>query len=392
MSLSLVYDPVLSRVRIAGATYLNANPYFEVDALNWTGVGGTFVRSTAQSHQGVASGLLTPDGVTASVEARAELVPATVGTVYRTSCWVRCATARSVSVGIRWHTAGSVFISTSSAAVSVAANTWTLLDVTATAPATTGQAQIVTFMTGTPPITDLLYIDEAMIETSPVAVERSTNQVTWVTVRGGASLPSGAIALDDYEFAPDVLNYYRVTGQTAASITPTLGGVWLKSIARPFLNRQVTVKDYSDVERPSRAGLFDVVGRSFPVAVHDVRGSRRWTLEVLTQTLAEASNVDLVLASGDLLFVHVPTDCPVPGGYVTVGDTSEARTQRTSVRRIFNLPCIEVAAPGPDVVGAAVNWQSVLNSYATWQDVLDAHTTWESVLELIGSPTDVVVL
>jgi hypothetical protein len=69
------------------------------------------------------------------------------------------------------------------------------------------------------------------------------------------------------------------------SITPLLGGmVWLKSVARPFLNRQVTVVDYSDVERPARNGVFDVVGRSLPVSVSDVRGSRRWTLEVLTGT------------------------------------------------------------------------------------------------------------
>lgn len=175
------------------------------------------------------------------------------------------------------------------------------------------------------------------------------------------------------------------------SLTPTLDGVWLKSVARPFLNRKVTVFDVSSVERRSRTGVFDVIGRSFPVAVNDVRGSRRWTLYVRTQTLAEADNFDLVLASGDTLLVHVPAGSPVPGGYVTVGDTSEANSGPLLSRRIFALPCTEVAVPGPDVVGSPGNWQTALNTYATWTDVLAAHPTWSSLLELIGSPTDVVV-
>lgn len=53
-------------------------------------------------------------------------------------------------------------------------------------------------------------------------VERSTDQVTWTTVRGASAWPvsSGALALtlDDYEFAPGVVNYYRVRGvQTGPS-------------------------------------------------------------------------------------------------------------------------------------------------------------------------------
>src|SRR5690606_4486545 len=46
----------------------------------------------------------------------------------------------------------------------------------------------------------------------PVTVERSTDQVRWTTVRGGAGITpvNGEILLDDYEFEPDVRNFYRV--------------------------------------------------------------------------------------------------------------------------------------------------------------------------------------
>lgn len=233
--------------------------------------------------------------------------------------------------------------------------------------------------------------------------ERSTDLVRWVTVRGGQALAGNGgdtLALDDYEFTADVSNTYRwkviepSSGATvfteSSSITPALTKVWVKSIARPWLNREVTVADFSEVERAARAGVFDVVGRSFPIAVSDVRGSKRYTLEVLTETATAERDFDLLLASGDPIFLHVPAASMVPGGYFTIGDTTARRTGRTSRKRVFELELTEIAAPGPDVVGATITWQGVLSAYATWQAVLDAHATWNSLLELIGSPSDVV--
>jgi hypothetical protein len=50
-------------------------------------------------------------------------------------------------------------------------------------------------------------------------VQRSLNQITWTTVRGGADAPviAGVITVYDYEFSPGVVNYYRVI--TAKDIT-----------------------------------------------------------------------------------------------------------------------------------------------------------------------------
>lgn len=261
---------------------------------------------------------------------------------------------------------------------------------------------------GPPPIPgDPIYYDpvlsrvrvtvDGLSDLAPVTVQRSLNEITWSTVRGGVVTPSGGrIRVDDYEFAAGLLNYYRVLGPDAedlftGTITPTIDRVWVKSLARPFLNRAVVIQDYGDVERPSRAGVFEVIGRTYPVAVNDVRGSRRWTLDLLTSTAAEAADVDMLLASGDTLLVQVPADCDVPGGYVSVGSTSVRRTARRTVRRITSLPCTEVAAPGPDVVGATITWQGLLNVYGTWAEVIAAHPTWADLLELIGDPTDVIV-
>ncbi|PZG14417.1 hypothetical protein C1I95_21735 [Micromonospora craterilacus] len=235
------------------------------------------------------------------------------------------------------------------------------------------------------------------------AWQRDTPEPGWMQVATDSSLPAaGRVgvrsrrnaattgSLTSWDRFVALAPLTPLSGQ-AGVITPTLGQVWLKSISRPFLNRAVVVKDYSDVERPERAGVFEIVGRSVPVVVHDVRGSRRWTLEILTETPDEAADFDLIMSSGDTMLIHTPASCDVPSGYVTIGTVSAARPARRSRRRVFSLPCVEVAAPGPDVVGATLTCQTLLNTYPTCSDVLAAHPTCADLLDLIGDPVDVVV-
>ena len=244
----------------------------------------------------------------------------------------------------------------------------------------------------------------APTSTATVLMERSTNLSTWTTVRGGTAIPTLAgetARLDDYEFPVGVpityrAEYFSATGvsiniESATAITVNLDAVWIKSLTRPFLNRAVTVVDFSDVERPARGGTFDVIGRSLPVAITDVRGSRRYTLDVLTETLDESTDFDLAMASGDVILVHTPADSPVPGIYAQIGDVTQTRFGRVGPRRVFSLPLTEVAAPTADVAGASNTWQAVLNSYPIWFNVIDGEGTWFNLTEGIGSPGDVIV-
>jgi hypothetical protein len=175
------------------------------------------------------------------------------------------------------------------------------------------------------------------------------------------------------------------------SITPTLDRVWLKNLARPFLNRAITVTDWSDVEQPSRNGVFDIVGRTLPVAVTDVRTSRRYTLTVMADTADDAEELRLCLAAGDPVLLHVPEDCDVPGMYAVVGDVSIARRSPRAKRRFLTLPMVECAAPGPDIIGATATYQTIVNNYATYADLLAAFATYQDVLELIAEPAEVIV-
>lgn len=171
------------------------------------------------------------------------------------------------------------------------------------------------------------------------------------------------------------------------SITPTLSTWWLKSVARPFLNTPVVpLKPVPIVERRARQGVFEIVGRSMPVAVTDVRASKEYVLQIVAESDDERDRVDLILSSGEPVFFHAPADSPRPSMYAVIGDTSH-----NYLTDVFTLPLREVAAPGPDIVGSTATWQTVINTYATWADLIAAKATWADLLELVGDPSEVIV-
>jgi hypothetical protein len=218
------------------------------------------------------------------------------------------------------------------------------------------------------------------IQTTPVNLPTGS-----LAVSGGVSAVSNGVVV--------ALPHADWINTQTAQITPQLGAIWLKDIGRPYLNRPVTVVAPEDnpVTRAARDGVFDVVGRSLPVVVTDVRGPRQWQMLLRTATVDEATAVDLVLSTGDVMLVHTPAGCQILGGYVRIGNTSQTWHPLHPEQSFFTLPLTAAAAPGPDVVGSTSTWQTVLNTYGSWSAVLAANATWSSLLNLIGSPSEVIV-
>lgn len=425
MTVTLTYDAQLSRVRVDASaldsTATHADVERSTDGVVWSAVrgglgvpvsapslystgfeggvtgwsvtsgGATIAQSSEQARTGSFSAKVAPDGTlaTITVDLGSASAPAAAPGDSRTaSVWVLAAsTAAQIGPdGVRavllWYDAAGALLSTTAGVfATLETEVWTQFSVTGTAPASAASVGVRVEANETSmDAADTFYLDDVAI-----------------SVADNASFDR---PVDDYEFVADVANTYRVTAydasgaqtdQQTSSITPTLTKVWLKSIARPWLNREVTVVEFSEVERAARTGVFPIVGRSFPVAVSDVRSGRSYTLEVLTETAANERDLDLFLASGDPAFVHVPAGSMVPGGYYTIGDTSARRLGRTSVKRVFALPLREIAAPGPDVVGSTSTWQTIVTGFATWQDVINAFPTWEDVLEHVADPSEVIV-
>lgn len=246
----------------------------------------------------------------------------------------------------------------------------------------------------------------ALSSVGTVAVERSTDAITWTTVRGGLALPGNAgqaVALDDFEFAAGVVNHYRVrvyapTGATlfteSDTFTPQLldadgvERVWLKNIRLAYQNTALTDPvGYLTIKRTARRGLFAVVGRSKLVAVTDKRVGKSYTLGAhVDWDSDERRRIDLLLESGDVLFLHVPPGkIRLPSMYVSVDDD-----EYDDEASIFTMPLSEVAAPSPSIVGATITWADIVAGYATWADLLAAKATWADVLDGVGDPANVI--
>ena len=214
-------------------------------------------------------------------------------------------------------------------------------------------------------------------------------------VRGGkVGVVAGSFAkqVDDYEFISGVPIDYRIrafsspedapdvlVAQAIVTQSQVLDDVWVKYIASPGLNTPVTLIGWGDISRASRTALYDVKGRSDPIAVTDVHSSRRVEVQLRTATLDDGEALDHALSSGAPLFLHVPVTVALPSLYAVAGDYSYTRPSARSMVRHWTLPLTEVAAPPPSVTGSAVTWQSILDGYGTWADVLAGFGTWQDV-------------
>jgi hypothetical protein len=234
--------------------------------------------------------------------------------------------------------------------------------------------------------------------------ERTTNGfINSATVRGGSSVvvTTQNASLSDYEFPAGIATTYRVTSYNVSNvqqatfsvaITQDLTQAWLKVPAGPFLNQPVTVVDRSEINRKSRRTLFDVVGRTLPVMVGDVAGSLAYTLQLLTATAAAERNLDYLFASGEVVFLQLPSTVQhIPGGYFAVGDVYRLPTIRLSPRRVWTVPLTEVAQPGTSVVSTAYTISSMLAEYATISAVMAGNATIALLLDRTGTPSDVIV-
>jgi hypothetical protein len=229
-----------------------------------------------------------------------------------------------------------------------------------------------------------------------VVESRTDNRSAWRQVRGGkVGLSGGAFVrtVDDYEFAAGVDSTYRirvlstpenvpeVTISTATVRLPAINpGVWLKFIVQPALNQQVQLIDWSEIARPTRVTLYDVVGRADPVAVTDVHGSRRITVTLRTGTNIEADRLDDALSQGRPLFLHVPANLALPSLYAVAGDYAATRPSKLTAVRYWQVALIEVSAPPSSAMPPPTTWQNIFDAYATWQDVIDAFPTWQDVV------------
>jgi hypothetical protein len=179
-------------VRTVG-TVLNANPFFDVDALSWSAFNGSIGRSVAQVYpddSAAASLLITPDGINANggVNSVSTAVGSiTAGQDYTAMLWVYSPGGwADIRPGIDWQDSSGTLLSNAFGPLTAApAGVWTHLSVTLTAPVGVSRASVRGRHAGTPPSSAIWYawairlvpVASANTSPQPMTVIRSINGV-----------------------------------------------------------------------------------------------------------------------------------------------------------------------------------------------------------------------
>jgi hypothetical protein len=171
--------------RAAGAPIDLVDGTFESGVSGWTPTGGTFAAST-DAHTGTGSGILTVTGSPTQAFVRpdnAHQPAATAGVEYRYSVWVKASAGWTVLAAVDWLNSSHALLT---------AGVWTLLTVTATAPASTAFARSGPTLTVSPPTGTTLTVDDSVtVPTSTylaspqsLAVVRSVNGISKAQTSG----------------------------------------------------------------------------------------------------------------------------------------------------------------------------------------------------------------
>lgn len=218
-------------------------------------------------------------------------------------------------------------------------------------------------------------------------------------VRGGeVGVTSGAMIryVDDYEYAAGLDGYWTIEAYSTpqpsspahvtwtsgeVKITPPLAEAWLKIVPAPYLNRRILVVGWSDIEREPRTTLYEVRDRADPIAVSSVHSSRKLSIRLCTETLAERDALDASLSAGFPAFLHMPAGAILPSLYCSIGRVRIQRPRAArSHRSYFEVELTEVAPPPPSIVGIADTWATVAAEHTSWSMVGEVHETWRAVM------------
>lgn len=166
---SLTLSMFPSDTGLAGQTQVHnryLNPDFGTDAASWTGVNCALARDASRYHTAAGSLKITPTGGLSGVYASGNLDNGDLintARAYTNALWVLAPATISVQVqaSIAWLNAGGAVISSSTgAAATLAANTWTLLTAPGVPPSTAVRADPRLLYAGTPLAADVIYLDD----------------------------------------------------------------------------------------------------------------------------------------------------------------------------------------------------------------------------------------
>jgi hypothetical protein len=226
----------------------------------------------------------------------------------------------------------------------------------------------------------------------------------WTFVRGafGVSGLTGLIDVWDYEMPIDGtpteycsksgtgIPTVASPGANLTSITVLTEFPWLRHLGIPALNMPCTVQSIGDLSNPGRLAVYEPHGRKHPVLVHDVRGSRRGVVRLLTRTADESARIRSIAADGAPLLLQTPdaVEIDFEDCYMGVHDLAETRIIEgsRSPARIWSFSFTEVDRPAGDAQPAVPTrtYATALSESPTYADARTDYPTYTDAL--LGTP------
>lgn len=340
----------------SGSTLIiqNLNPYFENGTKGgWVGQNNaTFSVTNAQFHQGLWSGQVTPDGITAVPQAMSEEFPVLPSKAYTFGSWLRSTSAATRVAGIFWFNAAHAFVSSNTVSTALLAGVWTQYGpIVYTSPSTAAFARIKTNDPATPAAANTWQIDEATVSTT-----------------------------------------VNVSVSSAVVIVPGNGLGWLKDPVRPANSvqldcRRVQISNLitggagvaylglGDQVYASNSGLFNIGNNAYPIGVSRPREAATSSLRVLARSAPDVAAIKALMAPGSAMLLQLPALYAEDDRYIWPGTLTQSfvfNDQRRT-RRGFSFPFAGVQAPvGPMQGTPGIRWTDLCGHQSTWGAVYAA--------------------
>jgi hypothetical protein len=145
-----------------------------------------------------------------------------------------------------------------------------------------------------------------------------------------------------------------------------------------------TLVEISPVDRAARMSTFYPLNRPDPIAVSQSRNWETGKLTLMTRTLEQRLQAEILFSSGRVLYLR-NTDPLYPENmwYLACATVTESRAFPTDHRRperLWEVPYVRVARPdGLIQASSGVTWQQIKDAY-TWSTLRSTKANWLSVL------------
>jgi hypothetical protein len=369
-------------------TNWNTNPTFAVDTAGWGaayGTGGAGNLTRVASGGPVNSGPFgrltwtTASTVVGNTGFNPPVAPCLPGQYGSARGWVRTSIVNRLVFYIQYlDVANATLLSTNSAGLVTAANSWVEINWNPAVPApdnTTKCRLLIYTIPGTSASTfgvgNTFDTDRSLLEVTNLPPVVVGSYFDGDTLGAGYRWTAGAHSSPSQQYAREV------QGETVYPDTRS----WLRSPGLPGLDVVCRFGSVPERVHPRPTNFLAPIGRTTLVPQSSARTRGQYTLQIVTMDEAEAEAL-LVFMSGTPTAWLLFPGTRLHATYVALADLQERTSPKVGpTETVWTVQATEVSRPaGGTLYDPTASWQTLLDTSSSWQAVANSYPTWLDVL------------